>query len=150
MSHKTAGRGRLNAVLLPSSIGYLVCRCCRVGQHRHPCQGKLRAQHRGFSRHPGPDQLGCLGDCILVSLYPVALLDWGKVAHRYRREKTKLKDDRSRCRIRKLLYDLTFVMFFYSFVSQCIHNWAPPIVGEENAPVWTNWITDSNKQHWRT
>jgi hypothetical protein len=83
--------------------------------------------------------------CILPLLYPVALLRWGKVAHRYRHEKEQLDEQKSRGRVRELLFYLVLVLFFYPFVSQCIHNWAPSLVGEGNAPGGTTWITDSEQ-----
>jgi hypothetical protein len=83
--------------------------------------------------------------CILPLLYPVTLLGWGKIAHRYGHEKQELREYNSRGRVRRFLFYLCLVLFFYPFVSQCIHNWAPSLVGEGNAPGGTTWITDDEQ-----
>jgi hypothetical protein len=79
--------------------------------------------------------------CILPLLYPVTLLGWDKVAHRYGHRRLGQREYNSSGRTRGFLLYLCLVLFFYPFLSQCIHNWAPSLVGEGNAPGGTTWIT---------
>ncbi|KAL0937210.1 uncharacterized protein CTRU02_206941 [Colletotrichum truncatum] len=75
--------------------------------------------------------------CILPLLYPVALLPTC-IFH----PESKLgKPLEARCaksakprNVRFILFSLLAVLFFYPFLSQCIHNWAPTRVGEGNGP----------------
>lgn len=83
--------------------------------------------------------------CMLPLLYPLVLLGWGKLTHRGPHEKQQHTERRSKSKVRKLLFYLALVMFLYPFVSQCIHNWAPSLVGEGNAPGGTTWITDAEQ-----
>lgn len=79
--------------------------------------------------------------CILPLLYPVTLLGWDKVAHRYGHRRLGQREYNSSGRTRGFLLYLCLVLFFHPFLSQCIHNWAPSLVGEGNAPGGTTWIT---------
>lgn len=83
--------------------------------------------------------------CVLPLLYPMALLGWDKVARRYRHEKQDRKEQEESYRVRRLLFYLALVLFCYPFLSQCMHNWAPSVIGEGNAPGGATWITDAEQ-----
>ncbi|KAK2780418.1 hypothetical protein CKAH01_00362 [Colletotrichum kahawae] len=73
--------------------------------------------------------------CILPLLYPIALLPTRLHHPESERQKppksgndVSVKQDN--CRL--MLFSLLCILFFYPFLSQCIHQWAPSRVGEGN------------------
>ncbi|KAF6827402.1 hypothetical protein CMUS01_09024 [Colletotrichum musicola] len=76
--------------------------------------------------------------CVLPVLYPVALLPTRLFQANFEVDKKppggppkKTTEPRN---VRFTLFSLLAVLFFYPFLSQCIHNWAPSRVGEGNGP----------------
>jgi hypothetical protein len=87
--------------------------------------------------------------CVLPLVYPVGLLS----AHSSHPEHShESASDRSReskrdsYHFRLLLFSLLTVLFFYPFVSQSIHNWAPSRIGEGKGPGGKTVVTNEEFQ----
>ncbi|CAG7560617.1 unnamed protein product [Fusarium equiseti] len=87
--------------------------------------------------------------CVLPLIYPVGLLP----AHSSHPDQTQESaSDRSReskrdsYHFRLLLFSLLTVLFFYPFVSQSIHNWAPSRIGEGKGPGGKTVVTNEEFQ----
>ncbi|CAI0649792.1 unnamed protein product [Colletotrichum noveboracense] len=71
--------------------------------------------------------------CILPLLYPMALLSTRLYHPESERQKSPEPSESisvTSADVRLTLFSLLTVLFFYPFLSQCIHNWGPSRVGE--------------------
>jgi len=75
--------------------------------------------------------------CVLPLIYPIGLLpaqsSHPEHSHESASDKSR-KSKRDSYHFRLLLFSLLTVLFFYPFVSQAIHNWAPSRIGEGKGP----------------
>ncbi len=99
--------------------------------------------------------------CILPLLYPVAMLRNNKTEEaeaekedsrmlegsreRKKKRKKKQTEKETRHQFRVSMLYLVTLLFFYPFVSQCIHNWAPTQIGTGNGEGGSTIISD---QEW--
>lgn len=75
--------------------------------------------------------------CVLPLVYPVALLParlFHPQSEKQHDSDRKSEETTRRQNSRLVLFAFLCVLFFYPFLSQCIHNWAPVRVGEGNGP----------------
>ncbi|KAL2875112.1 hypothetical protein SGCOL_009684 [Colletotrichum sp. CLE4] len=91
----------------------------------------------GFGANEAQIALAVSVVCILPLLYPIALLPldlFHPESERQAQQNSRKLQQRQRRRrdFSLMLFALVCVLFFYPFLSQCIHNWAPLRVGEGN------------------
>lgn len=82
--------------------------------------------------------------CILPLLYPLGLLPICTSPPEHAQETSHRSGERKwkTHGLRLLLFSLLAVLFFYPFLSQAIHNWAPSRIGEGSGPAGETLITD--------
>ncbi|KAK1493852.1 hypothetical protein CTAM01_09313 [Colletotrichum tamarilloi] len=99
----------------------------------------------GFGANEAQIALAVSVVCILPLLYPVALLPlelFHPESDRQARQNRKMRQDQRRRDFSLMLFALVCVLFFYPFLSQCIHNWAPLRVGEGKGGNGKTYVTD--------
>jgi hypothetical protein len=91
----------------------------------------------GFGASEAEIALAMSVACILPLIYPVGLLP-AHPSHPERSQESAFDRNRESKRnsynFRLLLFSLLAVLFFYPFMSQAIHNWAPSRIGEGKGP----------------
>ncbi|KAF9871577.1 hypothetical protein CkaCkLH20_10988 [Colletotrichum karsti] len=86
-----------------------------------------------FGANEAQNALAIAVVCVIPLVYPIALLPArmfhpeSAVQHSFHR---KPGDDARRHVFRLILFCLVVTLFFYPFLSQCIHNWGPLRIGE--------------------
>ncbi|KAK1655822.1 hypothetical protein BDP81DRAFT_388712 [Colletotrichum phormii] len=101
----------------------------------------------GFGANEAQIALAVSVVCILPLLYPIALspldLFHPESERQAQQNSRKLQQRQRRQRDFSLvLFALVCVLFFYPFLSQCIHNWAPLRVGEGNGGDGKTYLTE--------
>ncbi|KAF4871078.1 hypothetical protein CGCSCA1_v009689 [Colletotrichum siamense] len=87
----------------------------------------------GFGANEAQNALAIAIICVIPLVYPIALLPTRMFHPESARQKAierKSEQEDKKHKFRLLLFCLVVVLFFYPFLSQCIHNWGPLRVGE--------------------
>ncbi|KAF4929411.1 hypothetical protein CGCVW01_v001493 [Colletotrichum viniferum] len=86
-----------------------------------------------FGANEAQNALAIAVMCIIPLVYPIALLP-ARIFHpestRQHLADRKAEDKERRHKFRLIMFSLVIVLFFYPFLSQCIHNWAELRVGQ--------------------